>query len=92
MVNLESQWEEDLFSTCFDLVKMRNYKSNIPQLKSSLDELRTMMIQKTAGQRKNKPKDVNFDDLPRIKTNIIIESLCLYLSGDLEKLEQLLER
>lgn len=92
MFDCESQKEKDLFDTVFGLVSMGKYKSDIPQLKESLDELRTLMVQKTAGQRKyKKGKDISFDDLPRIKVAIIIGAMCIYLSGDLEILEKIID-
>lgn len=43
-----------------------------------------MMTQKTAGQRKDHPKDISFDNLERVKATIIVEAMALVLSGDLE--------
>lgn len=65
-------------------------KSNIPVLKQFCDQLRQAMIQKTAGQRKDDPGHyVDFRDLGTIVNNIVIETMCLYLSGDLDRLEKL---
>ena len=45
-----------------------------------------MMKQKTAGQRKNAPKDISFDELDMIKNSICIEAMALVLSGELDNL------
>ena len=64
-------------------------KSNIPALKEYCDQLRQAMIQKTAGQRNDDPKyQVDFDDIGTIINCIVIEAMALYLSGDLEKIEE----
>lgn len=44
-----------------------------------------MMMQKTAGQRNDKKKDLSWDNLERVKNGIIIEAMALVLSGDLEE-------
>lgn len=48
-------------------------------------ELRKMMTQKTAGQRKDKPKDLSWDNLERVKVTIICEAMALVLSGEYEE-------
>ena len=76
----------------WNMLRMGYQKSNIPALKEHLDLLRQAMIQKTAGQRDNDPKDyVSFDDAGTIINIIVIGAMCLYLSGDLDKLELLVE-
>ena len=73
----------------WNFLRMGVMKSNIPSLKKHLDQLRQLMIQKTAGQRRDDPKNyIGFEDLGTIKNCIIIEAMCLYLSGDLDKLEK----
>lgn len=65
-------------------------KSNIPALKEHLDMLRQAMIQKNGGQEKYKDShDVSFNDVGTIINCIVIETMQLYLSGDLDKLEKL---
>ena len=66
----------------------QNQKPNIPLLREAVNELCHMLTQKTAGQRKNKPKDVPFDNLPRIKMTILVEATALVLSGALDELER----
>lgn len=43
-----------------------------------------MATQKTAGQRKDKPKDLSWDNLERVKMGILGEAVALVLSGKLE--------
>ena len=47
-----------------------------------------MATQKTAGQRKDKARDVNWDNLERVKMGILGESVALVLSGKLDKLKE----
>ena len=64
-------------------------KSNIPLLKQNLDKLRQLMTQKTGGQEPyKKADDVSFEDFGTIINCIVIETMQLYLSGDLDRLEQ----
>lgn len=71
----------------WNFLQFGKQKSNIDALEEHLESLRLMMTQKTTGQRKERPKDANFDDVWTIINCIVIESMCLYLSGDLEKLK-----
>lgn len=77
----------DGFDTMWSFLLMGGQKSDIPALKEHCESLRNAMLQKTAGQRAGKPKDVNFDDVPTLCNCIVIEAMALYLSGDLDKLE-----
>lgn len=64
-------------------------KSDIPTLKKHLDMLRQAMIQKTGGQEKYKDsQDIDFNDVGTIINCIVIETMQLYLSGNLDKLEK----
>ena len=73
----------------WSFLQMGNGKPNIAALKENLDELRQMMIQKTGGQEKYiKSHEVTWDDLGTIINCIVIETMQLYLSGGLDKLEQ----
>lgn len=68
-------------------------KPNIGELKSFLDQLRQAMIQMSAGQgRCAKPGDTDFNDLGTIINVIVIETMALYLSGGLDKIEESLEK
>ena len=81
----ESRVENDMFDTMWAFLQMGNQKANYPALKSACMELRQMMMQKTAGQRKNRKKDISFDNLARVKNEIIIEAMALVLSGEYEE-------
>lgn len=79
--------KHDSFDTMWAFLQMGGQKPDNPGLKEHCETLRQMMMQKTAGQRKDKPKDVDFADLDMLCNFIVIEAMCLYLSGDLDRLE-----
>ena len=73
----------------WNFLKMGNGKPNIAALKENLDALRQLMIQKTAGQSKyQKSYEIEFEDLGTIINCIVIETMQIYLSGGLDKLEE----
>lgn len=76
----------------WDFLKLGNQKSNIPALKEYCYNLIKMMTQKTAGQRPDQKKDLSWEDLEMTINGIVIEALGLVLSGDLDKLEDLLKK
>lgn len=80
-------WENEMLDTMWSFLQMGGLKTNYPVLKEACMELRQMMMQKTAGQRKDKPKDLSFDNLERVKTTIICEAMALVLSGEYEPKE-----
>lgn len=83
--------DEGQLDLMWQFLQMGRQKSDIPALKEHLDQLRQAMIQKTAGQRRDDPKSyVPLEDVGTIVNCIVIEAMCLYLSGDLDKLEALL--
>lgn len=72
----------------WNFLKMGNGKPNIAALKENLDALRRLMIQKTGGQEPyRKSHEIPMDDLGTIINCIVIETMQLYLSGALDKLE-----
>lgn len=72
----------------WNFLKMGNGKPNIAALKENLDALRQLMIQKTGGQEPyRKSHEITMDDLGTIINCIVIETMQLYLSGGLDKLE-----
>ena len=79
--------KHDALYTMWSFLQIGNQKANIPALKEQCRLLQRTMTQKTAGQRANKPEDVNFDDLASITNGIVIEAMALYLSGTLDRLE-----
>lgn len=77
------------FDLMWSMLQFGKQKSNIPALKELCSQLRKAMLQKTAGQQPyHKIDDVDFDDVPTIINCIAIETMCLYLSGDLDKVEE----
>lgn len=79
--------KHDSFDTMWSFLQMGGQKPNISGLKKYCETLQEMMMQKTAGQRKEKPNDVDFAYLDMLCNFIVIEAMCLYLSGDLDRLE-----
>lgn len=71
----------NIIDKMWDFLKDGKQKGNPEALKEYVYDLIKIMTQKTAGQRKNKPKDVSFDDLDMIYQGIIIEALCLVLDA-----------
>lgn len=62
----------------------------IESLEKSLDELRTLMIQKSAGQPNRESKTsgyVEFEDLETVLNSIVIETMWIYLGGGFTKLK-----
>lgn len=73
----------------WSFLKMGNGKPNIAALKENLDALRQLMIQKTGGQEPyRKSHEITMNDLGTIINCIVIETMQLYLSGGLDKLEE----
>lgn len=76
------------FDTMWTFVQMGQQKPNIPTLKNAIKDLITMMTQKSSGQRTNDNKSINWEEnFDMTIITIVLESTCLYLSGDLEKIE-----
>ena len=80
-------WQEEQFDVMWSFLQKGGMKSNIPCLKEHCMMLRQMLMQKTAGQRKDKKNDLPFEQLDTIKKIIVIEAMALVLSGDLDKIE-----
>ena len=76
--------ENDMIDTMWSFMQMGEMKSNYSALKSACMEMRKMMTQKTAGQRKDRTQDLSWDNLERVKASIIVEAMALVFSGDLE--------
>lgn len=76
--------ENDMFDSMWSFLEMGVMKPDVNLLKDACLDLRKMMMQKTAGQRKNKPGDISFDDIWRIKNTIVVEAMALVLSGKLD--------
>lgn len=54
-------------------------------LKNACMQLRKMMMQKTAGQRKDRKKDLRFEDMETLCKIIVCEAMALVLSGEYEE-------
>lgn len=68
--------------------KLRLRKSNPQALADLCEQLKHMLMQKTAGQRKDKKTDIPFSEFENITNGIVIEAMALYLSGDLKKIKE----
>ena len=86
MANLDPRPLENF--SMWVMLQRGGQKSNIPALKQLVDDWLKMATQKTAGQRKDQPKDLSWDNLERVKMGILCEAVALVLSGDLDKLEE----
>lgn len=81
--------DEGQLDMMWDFLRMGYQKPNIPALKENLDAIRQGMIQKTAGQDGYSTDEaISFDDLQTHINCVVIEAMCLYLSGALDKLEK----
>lgn len=78
--------DEGQFDLMWSFLQMGKQQANVPALKELCDQLRQAMIQKTAGQRDDPNFYTKFEDLGTIINSIVIETMCLYLSGKLDKL------
>lgn len=76
------------FDLMWNFLRMGYQKANIPALKELCEQLRQAMIQKTAGQRDGPKFYTQFEDIGTIINSIVIETMALYLSGELDKLEE----
>ena len=80
--------DEGQLDMMWNFLRIGHQKPNIPALKESLDAIRQMMIQKSAGQVGYSTEEaISFDDLQTHINCVVIESMCLYLSGALDKVE-----
>ena len=75
-------WENPMLDTMWHFMEMGGLKANYPALKEACMEMRQMIMQKTAGQRKDRPKDIPWENWERVKVTIICEAMALVLSGE----------
>ena len=80
-------WENPMLDTMWSFMQMGGLNANYPALKEACMELRQMLMQKTAGQRKDRPKDLSWDNLERVKVTIICEAMALVFSGEYKEKE-----
>lgn len=84
----KNEFDNRGFDTMWTFLQIGQQKSNIPQLKKAIQDLIHMMTQKTAGQKVN-TKDISLEqNFDMTIITIVLESVALYLSGDLDKLER----
>lgn len=77
----------DIFGTQFAFMQMGKKSSNYQHLYKACEDLWHMMCQKTAGQnRSGNKKDIPFENIERLMSEICIEALVLYCNGELERL------
>lgn len=81
-------WENPMLDTMWHFMEMGGLKANYPALKEACMEMRQMIMQKTAGQRKDWPKDIPWENWERVKVTIICEAMALVLSGEYEPKEE----
>lgn len=66
-------------------------KADIDALEADIKMLIQMTTQKTAGQRRDKMRDVSWDNLERVQMGIICGATVLYLTGCLDKLRDIIK-
>ena len=78
------------FDTMFAFLQMGKQQANIPTLKKAIQDLITMMKQKSGGRSK---EDISIEEnFDMTIITIVCESIALYLSGSLNKLENIVEQ
>lgn len=77
-----------MLDTMWHFMEMGGLKANYPALKEACMEMRQMIMQKTAGQRKDSPKDIPWENWERVKVTIVCEAMALVLSGEYEQKEE----
>ena len=76
---------DDGFDMMWSMLSIGGPKANYPALKNACMQLRQMMMQKTAGQRKDRKKDLRFEDTETLCKIIVCEAMALVLSGEYEE-------
>lgn len=79
---------DDGFDVMWSFLMMGGQKANYPALKEACMDLRQMMMQKTAGQRKDRKKYLPWTEFEQVVRCIVIEAMALVLSGEWERLEE----
>ena len=82
--------DEGQLELMWNFLRMGSQKPNISALKENLEAIRKAMIQKTGGQKGYSTSEaIDFNDIGTHINNVVIESMCLYLSGILDEIEVL---
>ena len=77
---------DSIKDTMWTFLMTGGQKANIPALKEYVYDLIGMTTQKTAGQRKDVKKDIDWAELDMTIMSIVMEATALVLSGELDKL------
>lgn len=73
------------FDTMFAFLQMGKQQANIPTYKKAIQDLIIMMTQKSSGRSKG---DISWEEnFDMTVITVVLESMALYLSGSLDKLE-----
>lgn len=82
----KDEFDKRGFDTMWTFLQMGHQETNIPKLQQAIKDLIKMMTQKNSGKTK---KDINIEEnFDMTIITIVLESVALYLSGDLKKLEK----
>lgn len=68
-----------------------NQKANLDELEELVNTLIHAATQKTAGQRADKPNDINYDRLEMISWQIAIEATALVLDERFDKVKEMMK-
>ncbi|MEE0433874.1 MAG: hypothetical protein UDB11_00510 [Peptococcaceae bacterium] len=79
---------DDGFDMMWRFMEMGGQRANYPALKEACLRLRQMMMQKTAGQRKDRKSDIPWEELETTVKIITVEAMALVLSGEFEEVNQ----
>lgn len=73
--------------TMWRLLMMGGQEADVEGLEEAVMELVQATTQKTAGQRKNKPNDIDWKTLDWTLWRIVMQATALVLSGELEAIK-----
>lgn len=79
--------KHDALDAMWTFLQMNGQRGDVTCLRENCEMLQRLMMQKTAGQRRDKSKDIPFYEIDGVINAIVIEAMCLYLDGTLAKME-----
>lgn len=80
----KNKFDKRGFDTMFTFLQMGKQKANIPTYRKAIQDLITMMSQKSSGKN---TKDISWEEnFDMTIITIVCESVALYLNGDLDKI------
>lgn len=86
----KNEFDKRGFDTMFAFLQMGKQQAKIPTLKKAIKDLITMMTQKSSGRSK---EDISIEEnFDMTVITVVLESMALYLSGSLDKLENIVEQ